>query len=98
MSGSTQLLASDGTVLEITEGYGANGYRLVVRARHPTESEHRFTVVFEASGQPKLAIQRIFETWLAGNTRAMGKKLELVRKAGNNRLRQPGTKLIDPRA
>lgn len=98
MSGSTQSLASDGTVLEITEGYGTAGYRLVVRARHPTESEHRFTTVFEASGQPKLAIHRIYETWLAGNTRTMGKKLELVRKAGSNRLRQPGTKLIDPRA
>lgn len=98
MSGSTQLLAGDGTVLEISEGHGANGYCLTVRARHPTESEHRFTVVFEASGQPKLAIQRIFETWLQGNTRTMGKKLELVRRAGNNRLRQPGTKLIDPRA
>jgi hypothetical protein len=48
------------------------------------------TVLFIASGQPRLAIVRIYETWFQGNDKTMARKLDLVRRFGHTFLRKPG--------
>ena len=88
------VITTDGTVLEVEESTGTDGFKLVVRARHPDEGEDRWTIVFIASGQPRLAIWRIRETWFNHNSPRMGKRLELIRRTGNNFLRKPGGSLL----
>jgi hypothetical protein len=88
-----EVVAKDGTVLILTESSGEDGYKLTVRARLATEDDAQLTIVFIASGQPRVAILRIYETWLAGNTEKMAWKLRLIRKTGENFLRKPGGSL-----
>jgi hypothetical protein len=92
------VIATDGTVLVVEESTGTDGYRLTVKARLATEDDSQLTTVFIASGQPRLAIQRIYETWFAGNTQAMARKLDLVRRFGHTFLRMPGGSLRPKKA
>lgn len=86
----TQVIATDGTVLVVEESTGIDGYRLTVKARLATEADEQLTVLFIASGQPRLAIVRIYETWFQGNDKTMARKLDLVRRFGHTFLRKPG--------